>query len=207
MKFWNTKFSITLFQVWAIALLFLCFTAHSLRLVFWFLSDLLILALAIGGMLMFISLYTYKLVKHKTIFRLFLREVLILLGVLVVGCFLFFNSYNFSVYFKLPVYYEIVEGIKANKIDIVDSAYKGVNFETDNTNGQLRVAFPDGAGLIDNWCALIWDPSGFVTESNHFESNWSNWSDENLQVVKKLFGGDLMWVKHKFGPWYLGCFT
>ncbi len=71
----------------------------------------------------------------------------------------------------------------------------------------LRVAFRQPGGILDNWVAIVYDPSGEVLKSRQFKSDWSNWHDPTLQKVKRLFGGDLQWAEPLGGNWYRCYFT
>ncbi len=55
-----------------------------------------------------------------------------------------------------------------------------------------RVAFPVGAGLLDNWQAIVHDPSGEVVE---------------LERSRDWFGGHLVVAQPLWGDWYWCVFT
>jgi len=93
----------------------------------------------------------------------------------------------------MPVYTEIVQKVSTGEIT-EDGGYKGIGFDIEkDSDGVTRIAFPDGTGIIDNWCGLIWDPSGMISTVTN--------------VSKKLFGGDLIGSKNLKGFWYISCFT
>jgi hypothetical protein len=71
----------------------------------------------------------------------------------------------------------------------------------------LRVAFPRPGGILDNWCGIVYDPSGEVLKARQFKSDYSNWDDPSLQHVKQLFGGDLKYSVHLRGHFYRCWFT
>jgi hypothetical protein len=71
----------------------------------------------------------------------------------------------------------------------------------------LRVAFVQPGSLLDNWEAIVYDPSGEVLKASRFKSDLSNFDDPDLQSVKKLFGGDLSGVEPLGGHWYWCSFT
>lgn len=71
----------------------------------------------------------------------------------------------------------------------------------------LRVAFVQPGSVLDNYSAIVYDPTGLVMKANQFKGDWSNWNDPKLAHVKKLFGGDLVWAEHLGGPWYRCGFT
>lgn len=58
----------------------------------------------------------------------------------------------------------------------------------------LRVAFPWPGGILDNWCGAVYDPSGYVLNSD-------------LRDVRGLFGGDIVHCSALGGAWSLCCFT
>lgn len=70
----------------------------------------------------------------------------------------------------------------------------------------LRVAFIQH-GILDNFVAIVYDPTGLVMEANKFKRDWSNWSDPKLAHAKRLFGGDLLWAQPLGGHWYRCDFT
>ena len=61
--------------------------------------------------------------------------------------------------------------------------------------GPTRVVFPWPGGLLDSWFGVVHDPSGSVTRGHDDRS------------VRRLFGADLMGVRHLWGPWYFCSFT
>lgn len=67
-----------------------------------------------------------------------------------------------------------------------------------------RVAFRWGAGLIDNWRAIVHDPTGLVLEANG--SGGAEY-DSAAGRARLLFGGELFRVIHLSGPYYLCWFT
>lgn len=71
----------------------------------------------------------------------------------------------------------------------------------------LRVAFPWPGGLLDNWCGVVYDPSGLVLKARRFRPDLSNFGDPDLQDVRRLFGGDLRSCEPLGGGWYFCCFT
>jgi len=58
--------------------------------------------------------------------------------------------------------------------------------------GVPRVAFPMGAGVLDNWQAIVHDPSGQVLR---------------LEQSRGWFGGDLVVARPLWGDWYWCVFT
>jgi hypothetical protein len=100
-----------------------------------------------------------------------------------------------------PSYQEIIEAIEAG----IDRP--GEPRHLVEKGPPLRVAFPWPGGLLDNWCGVVYDPSGLVMKAKRFRPDLSNFGDPTLQDVKKLFGGDLRSCEPLGGPWYFCCFT
>lgn len=71
----------------------------------------------------------------------------------------------------------------------------------------LRIAFYWERGVTDNWVGLVYDPTGEVMQANKFRPDWSNWNDQSLAKVKRLFGGDLLRARRLTDNWYLCRFT
>lgn len=71
----------------------------------------------------------------------------------------------------------------------------------------IRVAFRQPGGILDNWVAIVYDPTGEVLKAREFKADWSNWNAPALQEVKALFGGDLRWAESLGGNWYRCSFT
>jgi hypothetical protein len=66
-----------------------------------------------------------------------------------------------------------------------------VQFDKGST---LRVAFVEPGGILDNWSAIVYDPTGLVGETNSPEA-------------RKCFGGDLTGAVDLGGGWYRCVFT
>ena len=60
----------------------------------------------------------------------------------------------------------------------------------------LRIAFPWGAGLLDNWRAIVIDPTGLVLRAN-----------DGDPAARALFGGHLVRAVRLRGDFYLCQFT
>lgn len=71
----------------------------------------------------------------------------------------------------------------------------------------LRIAFVRPGGILDNFSAVVYDPTGLVMEATKLEVNGSSWDAPELAHVKKLFGGDLCYVRPLGGHWYSCAFT
>ncbi|MFT3925296.1 MAG: hypothetical protein QM778_22350 [Myxococcales bacterium] len=70
----------------------------------------------------------------------------------------------------------------------------------------VRIAFPLEGGIVDNWCGVVFDPSGEVLRLNQVDLD-SLKTSESLARLRKLFGGDMVGCKHLDGPYYHCCFT
>lgn len=66
----------------------------------------------------------------------------------------------------------------------------------------LRVAFPWGTGITDNWRAIVYDPTGLVLAANRRED-----ADEDAYTASNLFGGTLFKAVHLKGDYYYCVFT
>jgi hypothetical protein len=71
----------------------------------------------------------------------------------------------------------------------------------------LRVAFQQPGGLLDNWQAVVYDPSGAVLRAREFKRDWSNWDDPSFREIRGLFGGRLAGCRHLRGHYYRCWFT
>jgi hypothetical protein len=100
-----------------------------------------------------------------------------------------------------PSYQEVIEAIEAG----MDRS--GGPRHLVERGRPLRVAFPWPGGILDNWCGVVYDPSGLVMKAKRFQPDLSNFGDPTLQDVKKLFGGDMRSCEPLGGPWYFCCFT
>jgi len=181
----------TFAAIWAIIFLLLSIFSYQLSVDFWFIPSLFYLGfLALG--IIFLIVYTIISIKKKSLDGFYVYILPILL-ICIFGFFAASYSYDIFVYFKMPIYEEIIQKVSIGEFD-KNGSYKGVGFYVEKTvDNNTRVAFPDGTGVIDNWCGLVWDSSGLIGTVSK-ESN-------------ELFGGDLIGIRHKKGPWYIACFT
>lgn len=83
--------------------------------------------------------------------------------------------------------------------------HNGCEIDPDAPKGTLRVSFPEPGGILDNYTAVIYDPTGAVMQANRY--NFSNWNDPAFAKVKRMFGGDLVWAEPLGGGWYRCGFT
>ena len=102
----------------------------------------------------------------------------------------------------IPLYEAVLNPEKLSPGVLDQSGYE---YNVDN-GPPRRIAFVQSGGLLDNYTAIVYDPTGLVMQANKFE-DYSKWDDPKLRHVKKLFGGDLRWAEKLRGPWYLCGFT
>ena len=180
-----------LLATWALLFLALCIFRYELSKDFWFIPDLFLLGLFFAGIILLIVSIILA-IKRKSLHALHFRALPIL-AIGILGFFVARYSYDIFLYANMSTYEKIVQKVSTGEIT-KDGWYEGVSYEIEKSaDNKIRVAFPDGTGITDNWCGLVWDPSGLigtVTEES-----------------KKLFGGDLTGSRHKTGPWYVVCFT
>lgn len=108
---------------------------------------------------------------------------------------------------QIAIYHERFEEIIA-KEKVAPSAdgrgeFKGVSYWAD-PGPPVRVAFfPEG--LLDNWSALIYDPTGEMMQADGFDSLTGKFRAPDN--VTNLFGGDLVWCRPVWGDYYECRFT
>lgn len=71
----------------------------------------------------------------------------------------------------------------------------------------LRVAFILPGGILDNFQAIVYDPTAAVLRVNATRNDPSRWHDPALMPVRVLFGGTLISAEPLGGPWYFCRFT
>ena len=71
----------------------------------------------------------------------------------------------------------------------------------------VRVAFRWSGGILDNWCGVVYDPSGLVLEVNQIDPDYRNRDDTRYRDARMLFGGDLLVAEPLGGPCYFCSFT
>ena len=87
-----------------------------------------------------------------------------------------------------------------------DSGYltdHGITYLIDS-GPPVRVAFNPG-GLLDNWTAILYDPSGLVMQANGFDRKTGRVAAPD--GVTKVFGGDLIGCDPLWGDYYRCSFT
>ncbi|MCR5871381.1 MULTISPECIES: hypothetical protein [unclassified Sphingomonas] len=81
--------------------------------------------------------------------------------------------------------------------------FRGVSYWID-PGPPVRVAFfPEG--FLDNWSALIYDPTGEMMQADGFDPVTGKFRAADR--VTKLFGGDLLWCRPIWGDYYECGFT
>jgi hypothetical protein len=100
-----------------------------------------------------------------------------------------------------PRYEAVVTAIKAGQRPATR-----VHYQVDE-RPPLRVAFPWPGGILDNWCGVVYDPTGLVKKARLFKPDLTNLGDPSLSDVRSLFGGDLCFCEPLGGDWYFCCFT
>ena len=99
--------------------------------------------------------------------------------------------------------YEAV--LKQEKVSPGTLTQSGYEYNVDAGPPQ-RVAFIQPGSLLDNYTAIVYDPTGMVMQANQFE-DYSKWDDPKYRHIKELFGGDLRWAEKLRGHWYICGFT
>lgn len=69
----------------------------------------------------------------------------------------------------------------------------GLDVEVENP--PLRIAFPQPSGLLDNWCAIVFDETGELLRVSP------------ASPLSKLFGGDIVGCHALDGPYLFCCLT
>ena len=68
-----------------------------------------------------------------------------------------------------------------------------------------RIAFPLPGGFLDNWSAVIYDPTGEVAHAGGFNPTTGQFVAP--ERITKLFYGDLLFCRHMQGSFYNCSFT
>lgn len=79
---------------------------------------------------------------------------------------------------------------------------RGVSFQVDR-GPPLRIAF-EGQGFLDNWSAIVFDPTGDVMLAQGMDATGRFVAPSR---VTRLFGGDLVGCRPLGGDYYLCSFT
>ena len=191
---------------WLVLLALSVFFQDQLYAALWVLSGLWWLTLYAGGAALVVGAMVL-LVKAQPSHRLGLATPLIV----PLAAFLFLHlvgsGWVFALRFHLNKrYYEAaVARVKAAAPAQRDKV-AGRDCNVDH-GPPLRIAFIEPGGFLDNYTAIVYDPTGLVMKANQFKGDWSNWEEPKLAHVKQLFGGDLVWAEPVGGPWYRCGFT
>jgi hypothetical protein len=118
--------------------------------------------------------------------------------------------YGFLVRFYLfkPHYEEIARRLSQNyPIDQTDTFYYDEkSFSIVDKGPPIRVAIELPGGLLDNFQAVVYDPSGIVGQLQRFNLD-THWDDPQLNDLKKLFGGEMFYCEPIEGSWFYCWFT
>lgn len=61
--------------------------------------------------------------------------------------------------------------------------------------------------ILDNWCGVVYDPSGLMLDACRSRTGPSDLGGPALQEAKMLFGGVLCGCEPLGGDWYFCSFT
>ena len=68
----------------------------------------------------------------------------------------------------------------------------------------IRVAFPWPGGIFDNWCGVVYDPTGVVMNVNGTQLGTDEWRSS---PITRLFGGDMTECRRLSATYFKCCFT
>lgn len=71
----------------------------------------------------------------------------------------------------------------------------------------LRVAFILPGGILDNFEAVVYDPTGAVLRGNATRDDPARWHDPASAPIRGFLGGTLISAESLGGPWYRCKFT
>ncbi|AMV38864.1 hypothetical protein [Planctomyces sp. SH-PL62] len=71
----------------------------------------------------------------------------------------------------------------------------------------LRVAFPLPGGILDNWTAVVYDPSEEVHRMGRVGPDLSHWDDPDLLELRMWFGGTMRHARRLGGGFFYCIFT
>ncbi len=100
-------------------------------------------------------------------------------------------------------YRAIIAQAQGRKTDPGYRTDLGITYEVD-PGPPVRVAFNPG-GMLDNWTAILYDPSGLVMQANGFDRKTGKFAAPD--GVTQLFGGDLIGCDPLWGDYYSCSFT
>jgi hypothetical protein len=85
-----------------------------------------------------------------------------------------------------------VDVVRAREGRVGEQSSRGIKYLVD-AGPPVRVAFLEPGGIVDNWCAVIYDSSGSLRRVN--------------EPVSRLFGGDLVACRRLDSVFFRCCFT
>ena len=106
-----------------------------------------------------------------------------------------------------PTYSEIVDKLNLEKMPD-EGRHREINYKSE-TDPVFRVSFSWG-GIIDNWCGIVYDPSGKIMRCNESDPRFPDQGpkdDEELNKIRIIFGGVLYKAEKLSDHWYLCWFT
>lgn len=100
-------------------------------------------------------------------------------------------------------YREIINLVRISRKAEGYAEYEGVTYSVD-LGPPVRVAF-NPEGFLDNWSAIVFDPSGDVLLARGFDSKTGKFYAPDR--VTELFNGDLLECRRLWGDYYSCSFT
>ena len=196
--------------IWFAILLAYCLFCHEIKAALWILELPLFGAIVLGGLALGI-LWLVTAFRNRSRPRARLTSVLWAIACSAAVYAVVFTPYPhllgayFKLYRNVDRYEAVVARVEATLPYPIEKTEQEPDFTVDK-GPPVRVAFP-WYGLTDNWCGVVYDPTGQVLKAQQFKSDWSNWNDPALRDVKRLFGGDLRTARRLWKDWYFCSFT
>jgi hypothetical protein len=164
------------------------------------------------GLSLMILILTVAEIWRQTKIQRFPRNgVAVIVFVIVIGLILYYlgPQYGFLARFYLfkPGYEETAKRLSQNyPSDYPDTwYYDDLSFAIVDKGPPIRVAIPLPGGLLDNFQAIVYDPSGEVGQLRQFKLN-PHWDDPEFNYLRNLFGGEMFYCapieKHWFYCWF-----
>ena len=100
-------------------------------------------------------------------------------------------------------YEAIIAKAQANPEEAWYEEHDGVTYSVD-VGPPVRVAFNPN-GFLDNWSAIVYDPSGEMQLADGFDAKTGKFVAPDR--ITKLFGGDLVRCRSLWGDYYACSFT
>lgn len=203
----NARTLLVVSLIWLVVLAFSVFFEVELYAAFSILAALCLFHLYAVGIVLIVVTKAYAVgAKPRSEWRGFLAPLLVPVVTLLLLYFVGTDwVFPFRFQFRKAHYEAEVARIQAAKPEQREKvAGRNVILEPGKP---LRIAFVQPGGILDNYTAVIYDPSGLVMQANLLKPNAASWNDPKLARVKKLFHGDLVWAEPLGGPWYRCGFT